>query len=94
MTTGTLNIIYICIYLALWIATLVWYHWRQRTIDAGSIAILMLTAYAAFALLNVNDPIFSDQYRPMTLFPFLYLFVALLITHAPTIYHQDRKSVV
>ncbi|MBR2249825.1 MAG: oligosaccharide repeat unit polymerase [Prevotella sp.] len=88
MTTSSLNILFISIYMILWIATLVWYQYRQRKVDAGSIVIILYIVYTVFSILNVNDPVFSDEYTPMRLFPFIYLYLMMMIAHSPAIHHH------
>ncbi len=70
-------------YLLLWILTFVWYHWKHRTIDAGSAIMGTYILYAFFSILSVNNQILFIEYKPLTFFPFVYLYVMLMIALTP-----------
>lgn len=73
-------------YLLLWLATCIWYHFKKMRLDAGSIIIFSYILYAFVSIQTLNDPIFSLEYEPLKLFPYLYLYVMMMIALAPAIY--------
>jgi len=73
-------------YLVIWVLTLIWYHRRQKNVDAGSMVIGSYIAYAVFSIVTLNDDLFSLEYEHLALFPFLYLYVMLLIALSPAIF--------
>ena len=75
-------------YLLLWILTLAWYQYKNHTIDAGTAIISTYVMYAVFSIISLNDEFFSIAYDPLKLFPFIYLYVMLMIALSPTIYHH------
>ncbi len=75
-------------YLLLWVLTLAWYQYKNHTIDAGTAIISTYVMYAIFSIITLNDDFFSVAYNPLKLFPFIYLYVMLMIALAPTIYHH------
>lgn len=93
--TLTDNILVIS-YFLLWVLTIFLYHKRIRQVDAGSAIIFTYVCYAFFSILTLNKPIyFLDYYdfNHLTLFPFIYLFVMLVIALSPAImYHFHPAS--
>lgn len=75
-------------YLLVWVVTFIWYHRRFRNIDAGSMIIGSYMAYAVFSIVTLNDETFNHEYDPLAFFPFLYLYIMLMIALAPAIYHH------
>lgn len=80
--------ILISLYLCVWIATFIWYHWKFRSLDAGSAIIGSYVAYAVVSILTLHDELFSIQYEHLKLFPFIYLYVMLMIALSPIIHHH------
>lgn len=78
-------------YFLLWVLALYFYQRKNGQLDAGSAIIGTYICYAFFSILTLNKPItFVDYYdfNHLTLFPFIYLFVMLIIALSPTIiYH-------
>ena len=80
------------VYLVAWIATLIWYQCRRNTIDAGTAIISLQVVYGVFSIISLNDPLFSAAYDELRLFPFIYLFVMMLIALSPVIYNHLHPS--
>lgn len=74
------------LYLTIWILTLIWYQKKSRILDAGSAIIATYIMYAVFSLFTLNDIMFSDFYKPLKVFPYIYLYVMLMIALSPIIY--------
>lgn len=72
-------------YLILWILTLAWYHVKRNTFDSGSFIMVMYIVYAIFSVIVINDSLFSVAFAPLTLFPYIYLYVMMMIAIVPII---------
>lgn len=80
-------------YFLLWVVTFILYHRKYRNLDGGSVIIGSYFCYAFFSILTLNNPItlwdYYD-YHHLTVFPFIYLFVMLIIALSPAIrYHNS-----
>lgn len=73
-------------YLLCWVATLVWYQWKSRVLDGGTAIISTYVLYAVFSILTLNDPVFSYLFNPLSVFPYIFLFVMLLLALSPVIF--------
>lgn len=92
MNQGGMNVLLAAFYLVLWIATFVWYHFKHRSVDAGTGIIGMYIVYAVFSIMSLFDPIFSEAYEPLRLFPYLYLYVMMMIALSPVIYNHYHPA--
>ena len=93
MDVTSINNILAFTYLFLWVATLIWYHRNVRVRDGGSAIITMYIVYALFSILSLNDPIFSMTYEPLKVFPYIYLYVMMMIALMPSIaYHENMPN--
>lgn len=88
MTSTVSDNILCCLYLLVWIITLIWYQYKNHAIDVGTAIIGSYVGYAFFSLLSINDSFFVIAYNPLKLFPYVYLYVMLMIALSPTIYHH------
>ena len=77
-------------YLLIWILTFVWYQHKRNIFDGGSAIILSYIVYACFSILTLNNPIPITiyAYEPLKIFPFIYLYVMLMIALSPAIYYH------
>lgn len=82
------NNILTVIYLLMWIATFGWYHWKHRYMDGGTAIMTTYIMYIIFSLFTLNDDLFNIMYKPLELFPYIYLYSMLLIALSPTFYHH------
>ena len=96
MTPTLTDNILVIFYFLLWVLALFLYHKKNRQLDAGSAIMLTYVLYAFFSILTLNRPItFVDyyDYNHLTLFPFIYLFIMLVIALSPAImYHFHPAS--
>lgn len=93
MDVTNINNILAFTYLFVWVATLIWYHRNVRVLDGGSAIITMYIVYAVFSILSLNDPIFSMTYEPLKVFPYIYLYVMMMIALMPSIaYHENMPN--
>lgn len=79
---------YIIVYLLLWIITFILYQRKKRSFDNGTIVILSYIVYAICSVLLINNVIVAGKYNDITLFPFIYLWVMLLIANAPAMQYK------
>lgn len=82
-------------YFVLWVVALVLYQRKHRQLDAGTAIMGTYVCYAFFSILTLNRPItYLDyyDYNHLTLFPFIYLFVMLLIALSPAIVYHFRPA--
>jgi len=88
--------ILVVLYFLLWVATFILYHRKYRNLDGGSVIIGSYFCYAFFSILTLNNPItFWDyyDYHHLKVFPFIYLFVMLIIALLPAIrYHNNQAK--
>lgn len=92
--TLTDNILVIS-YFLMWVLVLVLYQRKNRQMDAGSAIIVTYVCYAFFSILTLNRPItFLDyyDYNHLKLFPFIYLFVMLIIALSPAIVYHNHPA--
>jgi len=78
----------------LWVITLIWYQRKNKNFDAGSFIIVMYIIYAVFSIMTINDdsiPQFTN-YEPLTFFPYLYLYVMMMIALTPAIHHHTNPT--
>lgn len=78
----------------LWVITLIWYQRKNKNFDAGSFIIVMYIIYAVFSIMTINDDSIPQltNYEPLTLFPYLYLYVMMMIALTPAIYHHYNST--
>ena len=78
----------------LWVITLIWYQRKNKNFDAGSFIIVMYIIYAVFSIMTINDDSIPQltNYEPLTLFPYLYLYVMMMIALTPAIYHHNNPT--
>lgn len=88
MSEQVCNNILTAFYLALWIATFVWYHYRYRYADGGSAIMTTYIIYIVFTFFTLNNEMFNFMYKPLTVFPYIYLYLMLLTALSPTIFHH------
>ncbi len=75
-------------YLLLWIVTWVVYQRRRNVFDGGSAIMLSYICYAVFSIITINDELFSITFEPLRLFPYIYLYLMLMIALWPAVYHH------
>ena len=89
---GDLSNFYLILYIVAWFITFVYYQRKRRIIDAGSLLLLSYTAYAVLSYLFFNDKSeFSSGFTDLSLFPFVYLFIMLMMASAPVLRFDARK---
>lgn len=75
-------------FLFLWIITLIGYQMIKNRWDGGSLVIVLYIIYAVFAIMTLNDPLFSIAFNQLKLFPYIYLYSMMIIALSPIIIHH------
>lgn len=75
-------------FLFLWIITLIGYQMIKNRWDGGSLVIVLYIIYAVFAIMTLNDPLFSIAFNQLKLFPYIYLYSMMIIALSPIIVHH------
>ena len=79
----------IVLYILAWLVTIVLYHIKKKIIDAGSVLLFTYLIYSITSLLLYNSPFYHfDRIR---LFPFIYLFLILLLVFWPILKFNANK---
>lgn len=74
------------IYLLIWVVTFLFYQRRNFfRFDAGTVIIGSYVLYAVISIFSLNDDLFAVTYKPLTVFPYVYLYTMLMIALSPTI---------
>ena len=88
MVASVSDIILSVAYLVVWIITFLWYQRKRNVVDGGSVIVLSYVCYAVFSIVTINDELFSIMFEPLKLFPYVYLYVMLMLALSPAIYHH------
>ena len=84
MATAADNIL-LAFYTLLWVISFIWYHYKNRHIDGGSAVMASYIVYCFFSFITLNDEFFDITYEHLRLFPFIYLYVMLMLALSPAI---------
>ena len=84
MDTTDDNIL-LALYTLFWVISFIVYHYRNRHIDGGSAVMASYIVYCFFSFITLNDEFFDDTYEHLSLFPFIYLYVMLMLALSPAI---------
>lgn len=85
--------IYIIIYIAMWAVTFICYWRKKRFFGAGNfiIASYLLYAVISFVLYNHNQT--GNYYGDLKLFPYIYLFIMLLVFVQPVLKYDEKSEI-
>ncbi len=86
-----MSVQFLWLYISLWILVLLWYLRKHKDFGVGGVLISSYLFYAIVALVLYTNPIARGLYKDLQLFPFLYLFVMLLIASLPVIQYDNGK---
>ncbi|WP_028898277.1 O-antigen polymerase [Prevotella sp. HUN102] len=92
MSEALLNNILAIGFLSVWVITLICYQFRRNIWDGGSAIITAYIIYAIFSILSLNDPLFSIAYNPLKVFPYIYLYLMMMIALTPLIVVHYRPT--
>ena len=92
MSEITINNILASGFLVIWILTLLWYQFLKNRWDGGSAIIVTYIIYGIFSLLTLNNPLFSMAFKPLKIFPYIYLYIMMIIALSPLIIHHYQDT--
>lgn len=78
-------------YFITWVITLGVYYKKKKQFDAGALLISSFILYSFCSLMVYKDPSWGINFKPITLFPFIYLFLMLLISFYPILKYDSNK---
>ena len=80
------------IYILAWLISFVKYQVKRKIFDAGSFLLLSYTFFAFLSWRLYNNPVYEYGSKPIYLFPFIYLFLMLLMATS-TVMRYDTTRV-
>ena len=86
-----MDVFYLILYFLLWVVTFIIYWRRKRNLDAGWIIILSYLISAGFAIWLYLSPAVYYDFEPLRFFPFVYLFLMLLLALSPVIRFDSKQ---
>lgn len=86
------SITYLYIYIIAWAVTLFVAFKRSKTISIGKFLVFEYLFCSICSYLTFTDPYCPESYKPLKLFPFIYLYVFTLITTLPAL-RYDRYEI-
>ena len=85
MTASVSDMILSVAYLLVWGLTFFFYQKKRNVFDGGSAIMLSYVCYAVFSIVTLNDEFFSLMFEPLRLFPYVYLYLMLLLALSPAV---------
>jgi oligosaccharide repeat unit polymerase len=87
-----ISILYLVLYITAWIATIISYQNKKQHFDAGSVILYSYLLYSITSLLLYkNNNILFDTFDRIRLFPFIYLYLMLMLAALPILKYDDYK---
>jgi len=77
------NNILLILFIIAWIVTFAKYQKKKQYFDAGSILIISYLIYSISSLFLYNDPFWGAEFTQLRLFPFIYLYLMLMLAALP-----------
>ena len=89
MFIGDVENLWLIVYIALWLFT-IWYYWKKEKYFSANI--LILCSYLGYAIIslicyNISFP----EYKGLTLLPFIFLYIMIMIALRPVSLYCGRK---
>lgn len=84
---------YLILYLLAWVITLIIIIKRKRSFGAGALIVSTYVFYAVCSLLLYSHPMSVGEYGTMSFFPFVYLFLILLLFLQPVIRYNENNTI-
>lgn len=76
---------YLISYLLAWVITWITYQRKRHQIDAGSTILISYIGYAVCSIILYNSQVDYYDFNELTLFPFIYLYIMLMIAISPVL---------
>lgn len=92
-----MDTVYLITYFLLWVITFIIYWGRKRNVDAGWFAIGCYTLWAILSVVLWKTPSMYDEFwsfAPLTLAPFVYLFIMLRVCMIPVTRFDTNKTAI
>lgn len=86
-----LSNLYLFLYISAWIVTIRLYQKKKQHFDAGSLLLYSYLFYSIASLILYNIPFFT--FNNIDLFPFIYLYVMLMLAFWPVLKYDDFKII-
>lgn len=83
---------YLILYILAWLITFLVYQRKHQQLDAGSVIIVSYIGFAICSLILFNSPVRYYRFNELTLFPFMYLFIMLLIALSPVLRFNSKLA--
>lgn len=77
------------LFVLMWVGAILIYQFNKRHFDAGSVILSSYLIYALLSFVLFNNPFY--KFDELSLFPFLYLFVMLMISFFPILNYDYHK---
>ena len=89
MNGDSLSNLWLIVYMLAWVGYLFYYQKKRKIFDVGSFVLCtyILYAFCSWRLFNIS----SNDYKPIQLFPFIYLFVMLLLATSTILDYNVKK---
>lgn len=84
-----MSTIWLALYLLAWIISLLVYQRKKSCFDAGSLLLCLYTLYAFLSLLLYNNSDYRSLFQPISLSPFVYLFIMLRMAMSPVFQYSN-----
>ena len=87
MSDSNINLVFLVL---LWAITLFYYWKKKKAIDPGFCLLSSYLVYSVFSLLLFNNDWYSGYYNDITFFPFVYLYIAMVMTSWPVLKYNPK----
>ena len=84
------NTFLLCFNFVLYFLTFIVYQCKKKYFSIGSFVLLFYTFLSLLAIPLYNSP-FATEFKDLTFFPFVYLYVALMMCFSPLLLFKDKK---
>lgn len=85
------SLFWIGAYILCWILTLIYYQSKRKIFDAGSLILLLQLIYAILSFFLYEDQYWGWCFLPIKPFPFIYLYLTIILTSLPIFKYDLRK---
>lgn len=85
------NYIMLILFIITWVITFAWYQKKKRYFDAGSVIIFSNILYSILSFFLYFDPFWGQEFNQLHLFPFIYLYLMLMIAALPVLKFNELK---
>lgn len=86
-----MNNFYLLLYIVMWVIAIFVYQNKRRSFDSGSLLLFSYLSYAVCSFLLYNNRDTEMIIMDLSLFPFLYLFMMLLLASSPILSFDTRR---